>query len=180
MFTLSNIRRPEVTRALPWTALALFTASLLSPAMSGGQFFTDDSFCKDPPWSWGWELVLLGPLALPEQFGWIANPLMLLAAITTGRGALTKAANLGSALAAVVLIVATPFTFTSFWMDGGGLGYVCGFGPGYYLWLACAVLVLIRSFLKLTIINPTRAANVRHEKDVDGGPVAALDRTKLS
>jgi len=73
---------------------------------------------------------------------------MLLAALTTGRSALTRALSLGSAFAAVALVIVTAFSFTSFWMDGGGPGIVCGFGPGYYLWLACSVLVLLASLFE--------------------------------
>jgi hypothetical protein len=101
--------------------------------------------CKAHQWTRGWELLLIGPLGvLDGQFGWIANPLMLFAAL----GRLRRAANLSFALAAVALIVVTAFSFTSVWMDGGGNATVCGFGPGYYLWLACSVLVLIATLLK--------------------------------
>jgi hypothetical protein len=142
MFMLSDARRTQIIRILLWTALALFVLSLFSPSVSGGRFWRDDLVCKAPQWSRGWELLLLGPLSvLDGQFGWIANPLMLFAA-------LTRTAHPGFALTAVALIVVTAFSFTSVWMDGGGNGTVCSFGLGYYLWLACSVLVLIATLLR--------------------------------
>ena len=149
MFALSNGRRSQIIRRLHWTALALFIASLALPAVSGGQFFHEGLICKDPPWMWGWFWFLVGPSGLFDgQYGWFANPLMLLASLMHGRSALTRALTLGSASTAVLLVVVTPFAFTSFWIDGGGPGIVCGFGPGYYLWLTSSVLVLIASLLK--------------------------------
>ena len=100
-------------------------------------------------WSPGLNFFIIGPLGvLDGQFGWIANPLMLSAT-------LMNRCKLGFALTAVILaiaaaalIVVTAFSYTSDWHDGGVGMTVCGFGLGYYLWLACSVLVLIATLLK--------------------------------
>jgi hypothetical protein len=142
MFMFPDARRTQIIRILLWTALTLFVLSLFSPSVSGGRFWREDLVCKAPQWTRGWELLLLGPLGvLVGQFGWMANPLMFFAALTT-------AAHPGFALTAVALIVVTAFSFTSVWMDGGGDATVCGFGLGYYLWLACSILVWIATLLK--------------------------------
>ena len=185
MVTLSNIRDPRMRRLLLWTALALFIASLALPAVSSGQFFRDDLICKgDVSWAPGWLLLLMGPLGpFVGEFGWFANCLMLLAAATTGRNVLMRALGLAFALAAVALVIVTPFSFTSFRVDGGVPDIVCRFGPGYYLWLACSVLVLIASLLKLAVKSAPRGANDQAEpveNDMDGRLVTARDRTKRS
>jgi hypothetical protein len=142
--------RLSIINALLWAALVLFLLSLSLPSVSGGRFWREDLVCKAPNWSHGWELLLLGPLGvLDGQYGWVANPLMLFAALKkVHESGFTWAAVVLSAVAAVALIVVTAFSFTSVWMDGGGDATVCGFGPGYYLWLACSVLVLIATVLK--------------------------------
>ena len=150
MFMFSDARRTQIIRILLWTALVLFVLSLLLPSVSGGRFWREDLVCKVPEWSRGWQLLLLGPLGILDgQYGWIANPLMLFAALKKVRkSGFAFAAVVLSAATAVALVVATAFSFTSVWMDGGGDATVCGFGPGYYLWLACSVLVLIATPLK--------------------------------
>lgn len=95
---------------------------------------------------------MLGPLGvLDGQFGWFANPLMLFAASVKSRksGFALAAAALSAALAAVALVVITAFSYTSERVDAGVGITVCGFGPGYYLWLACSVLVLIATLVKV-------------------------------
>jgi hypothetical protein len=81
---------------------------------------------------------------------------MLLAALMKGRksGFALAAVALSAALAAVALVVVTAFSYTSERVDGGVGITVCGFGPGYYLWLACSLLVLIATSLK-TIKRPS-------------------------
>lgn len=93
---------------------------------------------------------MTGPLGvLYGQFGWIANPLMLFAALKKVRkSGFALIAVVLAAAAAVVLVAVTAFSFTSEWGDGGGDFVVCSFGLGYYLWLACSILVLIAALLK--------------------------------
>lgn len=146
MFVLSDPRRTQVVRMVLWTVLALLVISLFSPSVSRGQFYRVEDICKAPHWSLGWEFLLTGPLgAFFEQYGWFANPLMLFAVLTRARH---PALALIAALVAVALIVVTAYSYTSEWRDGDVPVTVCGFGPGYYLWLACSVLVLIATLLK--------------------------------
>ena len=49
---------------------------------------------------------------------------------------------------AVALTIQTAFSFTELSFDGGVPDDVCGFGPVYYLWVACSVLVLVATLLK--------------------------------
>ena len=143
MFTVLNARQTETRRILICTALAIVFLALSLPSVSSDRSWREDFQCIAPLWTRGWELLLLGPMGvLDGQFGWIANPLMLYAAL--GKQPHTSIA----ALFAIVLIIVTAFSFNSIWMDGGGDATVCGFGPGYYLWLACSVLVLIATLLK--------------------------------
>jgi hypothetical protein len=147
----------QITRALLWAALVLFVLSLFLPSVSRQENFRLDLWCKAPEWSPGWGAFLFGPLGvLDGQFGWFANPLMLFAALMKSRKSdfVLAAVVLSAALAAVALVVVTAFSYTSE-RHGGGVGItVCGFGPGYYLWLACSLLVLIATFLK-TIKRPS-------------------------
>jgi hypothetical protein len=144
--------RQQIISVLLRAALVLFFLSLFLPAVSKEQNFRLDLWCKAPEWSPGFGPFLFGPLGLLDgQFGWIANPLMLLAALIKIRksGFALPAVILSAAIAAVALIVVTAFSYTSDWHDGGVGITVCGFGPGYYLWLACSVVVLIATLLKV-------------------------------
>jgi hypothetical protein len=151
MFMFSDTRRTQIIRILLWTALVLFVLSLLLPSVSLDRAARIDLQCVAPNWSAGLNFLVLGPTGfLDGQFGWIANPLMLFAALTKNRKssfALT-AIVLAAATVAVALAAGTAFSFTSVWGDRGGDFEVCGFGPGYYLWLACSVLVLIATSLR--------------------------------
>ena len=144
--------RQQIISVLLRAALALFFLSLFLPSVSKQQNFRLDLWCRAPEWSLGFGPFLFGPLGLlVGQFGWLANPLMFLAALIKIRksGFASPAVTLSAAIAAVALIVVTAFTYTADWHDGGVGITVCGFGPGYYLWLACSVLVLIATLLKV-------------------------------
>lgn len=124
----------DAHRTLLWMSLALWFLSLALPGASEGHGVD----CSARSWAPGWMLLIGGPLgALVGQFGWFANPLMLLAAIF-------KRSEL--AVLAVGLVVLTAFTLNSVPTDNGS-NTVCGFGPGYYVWLACAVLILYSTLL---------------------------------
>ena len=102
-----------------------------------------DSVCRYPQWGYEWEFFVMGPLGiLDRQLGWFANPLMLLAAITRREFGVIFAAL------AVLLTTSTTRSLTALWHDGGPDNVVCGFGPGYYSWAACSVLVLIAALVK--------------------------------
>lgn len=152
MFALSDARRTQFARILLWAALVLFALSLVAPSVSREQNLRLDLWCNAPQWSLGWEFFLIGPLGvLNGQFGWIANPLMLFASLSvTAPGSKTLFGVLARgavAITAIALIVLTPRSYTSEWHDGGVGITVCGFGLGYYLWLACSIFVLIATLL---------------------------------
>ncbi len=122
MFVSVVAHRTQIIRVLLWAALVLFVLSLFLPSVSREQNFRLDLWCKAPEWSRGLGLFLIGPLGvLDGQFGWIANPLMLFAALMKSRksGFALAAVVLSAAIAAVALIVVTAFSYTSEWHDGG-------------------------------------------------------------
>jgi hypothetical protein len=100
----------------------------------------DGSSCSNAQWGTGFHYFLIGPFGpFDGQFGWFANPLMLFAFLKSSRVA---------ALISVGIVVLTAFTLHSVPMIEPGNLKVCGFGSGYYLWLACAVLISIATFMK--------------------------------
>jgi hypothetical protein len=120
-------------------ALALWIVSLSLPAVSNSENPRMVLDCSSPSWAQGWLLFVVGPLGIiVGQFGWLANPLMVLAAFKS---------RIGIAAIAVGLGVLTAFTFTSVPNDIDA-NRVCGFGAGFYLWLASTVAVLVATFVK--------------------------------
>jgi hypothetical protein len=143
MSIVSNARRSQIAAIILKIAIALFILSLLSPSVSDEQNYRLDLACMAPHWSRGWEFLPFGALgALEGHFGWYANPLMLVAVFAR------RAVGVICALLAVALTIQTAFSFTELSFDGGVPDDVCGFGPGYYLWVACSVLVLVATLLK--------------------------------
>jgi hypothetical protein len=139
----SSGRWSQIRKIDLWIAIALFIVSLFSPAISLEQNYVIDRICLDPHWELGLGFFVIGPLGVPfGQFGWFANPLMLVAVLTP------KTLGVICALASVALTVQTAYSVSSFWSDGQVPADVCGFGPGYYLWIACSVLVLVATLLK--------------------------------
>jgi hypothetical protein len=139
---VSDARRGQIVRVIYIAACLLFILSLLAPAasMSKNAFKLLD--CAVPDQAPGWFFFLMGPLGvLVGQFGWFANPLMLVSAAPVG-----KSLKLLFAIFAVAL-AATSIGLSYLPNDIEG-NAVCGFGPGLYLWLACSVLILIAAFLK--------------------------------
>jgi hypothetical protein len=129
---VSDLRRRQIRQTLLWVAFGLFVTSMFLPAVAEGHE------CSKAEWAAGFEYFALGPLGvLDGQFGWFANPLMLFALLKNSRVA---------ALLSVGLVSLTAFT----WRSISGAGFpdssdfiVCGFGSAFYLWFACAVLILI-------------------------------------
>lgn len=129
-----NLR--SVRRWVGGTGLLLWTASLVLPAMRLCAVHPDmeiADFSREGLWFLvgGWGGLFEG------QFGWLANPLLLSACLFLLAGLrpalLLSAGCLGLAL-------------TALWLGGhvfhfeGGPYRNCGFGPGFWLWLAaCAV-----------------------------------------
>jgi hypothetical protein len=142
---LSDRHRSIIIRTLLWTALVLFLGSLYFPAVSNSPDPHLRLACASPDWAPGWMAFVGGPLGIVAgQFGWLANPLMLLA---LRRG--NRKSGLGACLAllAVALALSTAVSLTSIPNDLEG-NAVCGFGEGYYLWIACSVVVFIATFVK--------------------------------
>jgi hypothetical protein len=148
MSIFSSARCSQIAAIILTIGIALFVLSLLLPSVSYEQNFILDRACMAPHCSRGWEFLPFGALgALEGQFAWYANPLMLVAVFSR------KALGVICALLSVALTIQTAVTLTADWSDGEVPDDVCGFGPGYYLWVACSVLVLVATLLK----PPTRS-----------------------
>jgi hypothetical protein len=155
MSIFSSARWSRIRKKCLWTTIALFILSLVSPSIWLEQNWVLDQVCLVPRRELGLDFFLIGPLGvLMGQFGWLANPLMLAAILAP------KALGLICALLSVALTLQTAYSLTSFWMDGQVPDDVCGFGPGYYLWVACSVLVLVA-----TLLGPPTKRVVRIEAE---------------
>jgi hypothetical protein len=157
----SDACRSQITRLVYVAAFVLFILSLLVPAVS----ISKDAFkhldCADPDMAPGWFLLLIGPLGIfVGQFGWFANPLMLLSALPIRKSRKSIIATFAMVLAA------TSVTLTYFPNDIEG-NMVCGFGPGLYLWLACPVLMVIATLLK-----PARQKDISAQEQGPQGPTS--------
>lgn len=120
-----------------WAIIALFGLSLYLPAVSVGHGYD----CSKPEWASGFVFFVIGPLGVLDlQFGWFANFFLLLAMLKASRV---------SAVIAFCLIALTASTLNTLPQDGGyGNDNVCGFGLGYFLWLACSIFVAVAMFAK--------------------------------
>lgn len=141
---ISFVHRDQFIRICYFAAFALFIMSLFVPAVliSRNGFMRPD--CAVPDKASGWFFLMMGPLGvLVGQFGWFANPLMLLSVLPlTARGKL----EVIFALAAVLLVGSTSL-LTYIPNDVAG-NKVCGFGIGLYLWQACAILLAAMAVLR--------------------------------
>jgi hypothetical protein len=147
MFTLmlSDSLRSLIIRILLWTSLILFVLSLYLPAVSNSPDPRMHLDCANPTWIPGWMAFVAGPLGVVvAQFGWLANPLMLLAVL---KGTRKSGIATCFAFLAIALTLFTAISLTSIPNDLEG-NAVCGFGPGYYVWIGCSVLVFIATFVK--------------------------------
>ncbi len=102
----------------------------------------------------GW----IGPLDL--QFGWFANPFMLW---VTGRllfdrrpGVLPSLIGLGLALSALAWKT-TPRG------DAPGRDTICAWHTGFYLWIACAVVLAIVALMELIRHRASTSSGVTHD-----------------
>ncbi|WP_407174664.1 hypothetical protein [Bradyrhizobium sp. STM 3562] len=139
MFSMA--RRSQMMRLIYIGALVLFISCLFSPAVSISKDAFKNIDCVNPDEVPGWFFLVMGSLGiLIGQFGWFANPLMLIAALPLGR-------SLKSAFAILAAVLApTSVTLTYLPNDVAG-NAVCGFGSGFYLWLICPVLLLLAALL---------------------------------
>jgi hypothetical protein len=119
-------------------ALLIWIASLALPV---------ETDCGDPHaaqgyvvFSFGW----LGPFDL--QFGWFANPLMLWVIVrllfNRRPGIIPAFGGLGLALSALAWKT-TPRG------DAPGVDTICARHSGFYLWIACAVLLAVVTLIEL-------------------------------
>ena len=120
-----------------WIALVLFGLSLVTPAAFESKYGIARA-CTQGDWHHGYALFLIGPLGLfIGQVGWLANPLMLAAALLRRR----KAIAIMLALLAILFIVITSISFTTMPNDVAG-NPICQLGIGYYLWLLSSIALL--------------------------------------
>jgi hypothetical protein len=134
-------RRINFMRLLYIGAFLLFVASLLEPAVSTIENYQgrDRSALHELA---GWQFLLFGPLGIfaGPQLGWYANPLMLLSALP-----LKRSLKITFAVLAILLAVSS-VTLTS--IPVLDVGYRVRFVRiGFYLWLACPVLILLGALL---------------------------------
>jgi len=128
-FTLPDKSRSLIIRTLLWAALFLFFWSLYLPAVSSSPNPRMVLDCTNAGYAAGWLPFVGGPKGIfAGQFGWFANPLMLLAVLKRNRG--TGIATM-FAVVAIGLILVTTVTLTYIPNDLDG-NRVCGFGRGYY------------------------------------------------
>jgi hypothetical protein len=123
-------------------ALALWVASLTQPAMWKCNNDRTAIMGYDVAWA-GWiDIVEL-------QLGWFANPFMLW---VMGRLMLSNRAGLWPAIIGLGLAIC------AFWWNtiGSEMGNqpLCGRGPGFYLWIACAVLLAAIALAERFLIAP--------------------------
>jgi hypothetical protein len=122
-------------------ALTFISVLLFGAALSQTAFFWGQSAASSGP---GWRLLLQGWRAMPGGYvEWLANPALLIswAACASGRRFLAIA----SACTAVALMLVflcrrnleTP-------LSASGMTVVA-YGPGYWLWLGSALLMVVAS-----------------------------------
>jgi hypothetical protein len=156
MLALSRPKRRQIAATILWITFVLFVLALFLPSVSNDEIYVVDRVCLSPRWEQGWTYLVLGPLGVFDgQPGWLANPLMLLAISTR------RAFGLVFATLSVPLTVSPAFSWIHLWTDGGPDNVVCGFGPGYYAWVACPVLVLLATLLKPPREAPSQKGNCR-------------------
>jgi hypothetical protein len=139
---LSDARRTQLMWLVYIAAFLLFISSLIEPAVS--TIKTSSKHFDGPAISeWaGWWFLLLGPFAISSgQFGWCANPLMLLSGLPFGRSHKAAFATL-----AIPFAVSSGMTLKQFPVADVTF-VVRDFELGYYLWLACPVLLLLAALL---------------------------------
>lgn len=130
---ISNRRALILQTMLYLVALLLFAASLFLPVVVTVE--TNHGSQATDQWS-GWWFLFFGPFGISKwQFGWFANPLMLLSALPV-----PPYLKLISAGLAVALAVST-ITISSIHVVDAEL-VVTSARLGFYLWLGCPFLLL--------------------------------------
>jgi hypothetical protein len=124
----------ENRRLIGVVTLLLLAASLVLPAIQ-----TQKDAGVAAEWSAGFTFAAIGFLGpLEGQFGWFANPIIL---FLSGCLLLNRRAHWAVGALAVGLVVSTRLFFFQGCADS--CETVVGFGSGYYLWLASALLPML-------------------------------------
>jgi len=121
MFThmLSNDSRRNVMPLLFCAAFTLFSLAMFLPSVSSSPNAHGELVCENAYWAPGWELLMTGWLGpIQGQFGWFANPFMMMAMFLINRKSGVYFAG-----AAVALALISHVTFTSTLNDVGGMQY---------------------------------------------------------
>jgi hypothetical protein len=139
---LSDARRIQLMCLVYIATFFIFVASLFEPAVSTIENPSKHFDGSDIHELAGWRFLLFGPLGiLIWQFGWFANLLMLFSALPLKRSLKLAFAALAIPLAASsVTLTYIPVLDVKYAVRGARLGF--------YLWLACPVLLLLAAFLK--------------------------------
>jgi hypothetical protein len=122
------------SRHLTWLSIALFVLCL-----------TQDGYYiagRNPrAWSPAIGLLLLGWIGLSEHaFAWIANPLMFLAWFFAWKSKPGRALVLsGLALVFMASFLSEKRILSD---ENGGTSAITGYGPGFWLWLASAAVMM--------------------------------------
>ncbi|MBR0754537.1 hypothetical protein JQ604_20320 [Bradyrhizobium jicamae] len=136
---ISGRRALQLQMMLYIAAALFFTASLFLPAVETVEANHD----PDRTQQWvGWWLLLFGPFAVFKwQFGWFANPLMLLSAIPW-----PPYVKIAFACAAIALVISTVTATSMHVMDAELV--VKSVRLGFDLWFACPFLLLLAALVK--------------------------------
>jgi len=107
-------------------------------------------------WSPAWGLLLVGWIGiLSGGAAWLANPVLFLAWFMFYSGRYWRAALLALIAAALILsFLSVKMVIAS---EATTYAKVIGYGPGYWLWLASALVLLIGSILQALFAAKAKA-----------------------
>jgi len=120
-------------------ALALYGLSLILPATNEHHEVFDVS-----PNSYGWEILLLGILAVMDGgIAWLANIAFIPAYLYR---------NARKSMICSIIAIAmglTSFSYTSIWNDGAGRISITSYSYGFYVWMLSFVWLAATSIIEL-------------------------------
>lgn len=120
-------------------ALALYGLSLMLPATNEHHEVFDVS-----PSSYGWEILLLGILAVMDGgIAWLANLALIPAYLYRD----ARKSLICSILA--ITMGLTSFSYTSIWNDGAGRISITSYSYGFYVWMLSFVWLAATSIIEL-------------------------------
>jgi hypothetical protein len=128
------MRLPKIVTLL---SVIVFAASLTQNC-----FYTEAHILKPPPH--GWYLLLIGLVGVFDgYFEWLANPVLLAAWVFSFAG--NNKVTLPLGILASAFAVAFLFRHTMIASEAPTYEKIVGYGPGYWLWLTSAGLMIVSS-----------------------------------